>query len=301
MSATLADLIAAQAQQQALWYERDLLTDAERRAMMDELLLGLNEEATELARELRRKPHVVRQERGQKGNAVMEMVDVLKYLLAIAHLNGTSPDELVRAFHAKTIEVEQKFHQYRVELEGRRVLVTDLDSCVADLANFFSATGGQYGNATAGTLSTEERKAQWYADGGFLTLGVIDGARECLKEAHAQGCLVAVVTARPVWEHARIRADTVQWLYANDIPYDILLANKDKWDAVHQSILPARVVAFVEDRDKHAGELLDHNVRPVLLYDQPWNQSMPAREGMHRVHSWRAIADFMRALSWGRE
>lgn len=297
---TLADLFNIQARQQALWYDRDLLTDAERAAYMDELLLGLNEEATELARELRRKPHVVRQERGHTGNAAEEVVDVLKYTLAIAHLAGMTPERLVQRFHAKTMDVEQKFKQYRVELEGRRVFVTDLDSCVADLTKFFEATGGQYGHATAGTLSTEERKAEWYAQGGFKTLDPIEGAKDVLMMAQNAGCLIAVVTARPVWEHARVRPDTVQWLRDQGIPCDILLFNKDKWDAVHQSILPAKVVAFVEDRDKHVMELVGHNVKPVLLMDQPWNQDVAEYADVTRVWSWKQIHHAMLQTDWGR-
>jgi NTP pyrophosphatase (non-canonical NTP hydrolase) len=298
---TLDDLFTIQAKQQGLWYDRDLLTDSERAAMMDELLHGLNEEVTELARELRRKPHVVRQERGAKGNAVEEVVDVLKYTLAIAHLANMAPALIAERFLAKTDDVEQKFHQYRLELEGRRVFVTDLDSCVADLANFFKATGGQYGHPTAGTLSTEELKAQWYTEGGFKTLTLIDGAREVLQEAQAAGCLVAIVTARPVWEHARVRPDTVQWLRAMGVPCDILLFNKDKWDAIHQSILPARVIAFVEDRDKHVMELVGHRVEPILLMDQPWNQNCPRHQTVHRVWSWKQVRHAMVQTSWGRE
>jgi len=300
MTTTIEDLFVAQAAQQTLWYDRDLMTDAERSAYMDELLLGLHEEATELARSLRRKPHVVRQERGHGGNAVEEMVDVLKYAMAIAHLAGMTPKQISKRFAAKTLDVEQKFHQYRVELAGRRVFVTDLDSCVADLSKFFEATGGQYGNPTVGTLSTEEKKAQWYADGGFQTLDLVPGAKEALIQAQEAGCLVAIVTARPVWEHARVRPDTVQWLQDNGVPCDILLFNKDKWDAVHQSIMPAQVVAFVEDRDKHCLELVTHHVKPVLLMDQPWNQSLPVHSDIVRVWSWKQVRHAMVQTNWGR-
>lgn len=300
MSTTLAHLLATQADQQGLWYNRDLLTDAERAAALDELLLGLHEETTELARVLRRKPHVGGAERLHRGNAIEEGVDVLKYLLAIAHLEGWTADQISERFAAKTVEVEQKYKQRQVALAGQRVFVSDLDSCVADLAPFFSATGGQYGGDKVGTLDTEARKAAWYAGGGFLTLPPIHGARETLRAAKEAGCLVAIVTARPVWEHARVRADTIAWLREQDIPCDLLLFNKDKWDAVYQSILPAQVVGFVEDRDKHIMELVGHKVQPVFLFDQPWNQDTPAHPTVHRVWSWHHVRLAMDWTDWGR-
>lgn len=296
----LERLFQIQREQQGLWHDADKLTDSERAAQFDELLLGLHEEVGELARECRRRPHVVRQERGHKGNAAEEAVDVLKYLLAICQLLDVTPQQLVNRFEAKSLAVRQKVMQYRVELEGRRVFVTDLDGCVADLSPFMAATGGQYGGEHVGKLSTEDLKAAWYEGGGFLTLPLIEGALNCIREARAQGCLIAIITARPVWEHARTRPDTVAWLHDYGVPYDILLFNKDKWDALYQSVLPAKVVAFVEDRSKHVDELVSHHVKPVFLVDQPWNQEVAEHPDVTRVHGWDEIQAALAASGWGR-
>ena len=98
-----------------------------------------------------------------------------------------------------------------------------------------------------------------------------------------------------------MRTDTVAWLEANGIPCDILLFNKDKWDAVYQSVYPATVVAAVDDRDKHAIELAKHHVPNVLLMDRPWNTEFnSAAYGVHRVTSWDDILTRMRDIDWGR-
>lgn len=297
---SLSKLLAIQAGQQRLWCDRELLTDAERAAQIDELLHGLYEETGELARGLRRKPHIIRPEKAISAhNAVEEMVDILKYLLAIADMLEVDAATLVNRFMAKTRSVEQKVRQRRLDLEGHRVFVTDLDMCVADLQTFFDATGGMYGSPEAGSLEAEERKARWYASGGFLRLGILPGAREGLLAARDAGCLIAIITARPLWEHGRIRPDTVQWLSDMGIPYDILLFNKDKYDALYQSVFPGRVVAFVEDRDKHALELVEHHVRPVYLMDAPWNRSMARHPDITRVSGWQEIVADMERVNWG--
>lgn len=298
---TVKMMLNIQRLQQGLWYDKDLLTDKERAAWLDELLLGLHEEVAELARITRRKPHVVRAERADSGNRVEELIDALKYLLAIADLLGIDAETLSDRYVAKSQAVAQKVEQYRLELAGQRVFVTDLDECVADLSVFFSETGGMYGTPTAGLLETEAKKDAWYNGGGFLRLGLIPDAVEALREAKANGCLVAIITARPVWEHYRVRTDTVAWLKEHDVPCDILLFNKDKWDAVHQSVYPATVVGALDDRDKHAIELAAHHVPNVMLMDRPWNATMDNdKYNIKRVSGWGDVLSEMRRTNWGK-
>lgn len=300
-STTLEQLFALQASQQKLWYSKDKLDDDERLRALDELIQGLYEETAELARVTRTKPHIVRPERDDSGNQVEEAVDVAKYLFAICDLLGISATEFGDRFEAKTNAVRQKVKQYRIELAGKRVFVTDLDECLADLTPFFEATGGQYGTPTAGLLATERLKDTWYNGGGFTTLPLIDGAKEALAEAQAEGCLIAILTARPVWEHYRVRTDTVAWLEANGVPCDILCFGKDKWDLVYQHVMPATVVGFVEDRDKHIIELGKHHVPNIMMPDRPWNADFnPALYGANRVADWGEITQRMRDINWGK-
>lgn len=297
----LADALKIQSKQQRLWHpDPKRMTDDQRREVMDELLLGLNEEVAELARETRSKPHVARAP-SPRSNRLEEWTDCLKYLLAIADLEGFDSAMLAMHFLSKTAAVEQRAKQKELDLSGQRVFVTDLDACVADLTPFLDATGGMYGAPTAGTPETEVLKAKWYDTGGFLGLPVIRGAKEALLEAKSQGCLVAIITARPVWEHFRVRADTVDWLNRNGIPHDILLFNKDKWDALHQSVYPAHIVAFVEDRIKHVMELHAHRVEPIYLMDAPWNEDFNPPANIRRAFEWSEVTYWVKhETDWGR-
>jgi len=291
-------LLEAQARQQRLWYDVSSLTPEQRSEWTDELLLGLYEEVGELARQIRTRAHV-KPERVPGGNVLAETVDVLKYLLALSDLRGISAEELERAFMEKTEAVTARYRQRHLELtEQTCVLVTDLDGCVADALPFVERFGA-YHNEKGSGLEREQAVSEWYESGGFLDLEVVAGARETLAEARSNGCLIAIVTARPQWAHRRVYLDTVGWLRKHGIEYDILVFEKDKHDALIRHVLPARVIGFVEDRDKHAIELAAHNI-PVLLMDYPWNRNtVPAPHPfIRRVAGWTEIREHLASKEW---
>ena len=272
------EMMAMQAKQQTNWYDTDNMSPQERSQWTDELLLGLYEEVGELSRAIRERTHVV-PERAPDGNVIEEVVDTLKYLLALAHLQGVSGRAITDAFLSKTVACEQRFKQRKLDLEGRKVLVTDIDPFVEEF--------GAYGKAKGG-VELEQAKGRWYEAGKFLTLPRIKGAIPALQRFRDEGYLIAIITARPVWEHRRVRGDTVKWLEENGVPHDILLFDKDKYDALVKHVLPARVVTFIEDRDKHAIELAAHGI-PVTLINKSYNQTLAAHECITRVDDWADI------------
>ena len=281
----LRQIMESQRAQQAHWYEKRTMTPQEKEDWTDQLLLGLYEEAGELARAVRTRTHVV-PEREMAGNVCEEVVDVFKYLLAVADLHDISPQDIADRFVSKTAAVEQQFQQRELDLKGRKVLVTDLDGCVADIEPFVEHFG-TYGTAQGG-VELEHAKGRWYEAGEFLNLPPIPGAIDVLKEARAAGYLIAVITARPVWEHRRVRPDTVAWLEKHEVPHDIVVFDKDKYDALVKHVLPATVVTFIEDRDKHAIELAAHGI-PVTLINKRYNQTLAAHEHIRRVDGWDDI------------
>lgn len=265
------------------------LDDRQRSILNDELLLSLHEEIGELSRSLRSKPHVL-QERPPAGNVLDGIVDTLKLLLCVAHANGLTPEEINQAFKSKTELVKTRRDQYINKLAHETVFVTDLDGCVADIKPFISDVQcGNYGSQ-AGSIEIEQRKWDWYEKGGFLDLPVLPGARDALHAIRDAGNKIAIITARPSWVHRRVAWDTQSWLKQNDIPYDVLAFGKDKYDELVKCVFPAKVLAFVEDRDKHAMEIAAQRV-PVLLMDTEWNQHVGDSEYVKRVFSWDNILE----------
>lgn len=289
MANDVPSLYDVQANQQACDFNivPDSLTDDQRAELVNELLMGLYEEATELSRSIRIKPHI-EQERPTQGNTLDGIVDVLKMAYSIAHATRISEQELYDAFVAKTAIVATRRHQFLNRANDTTVFVTDLDGCVADLSAFVAEVqGGIYGEV-AGSVEIERRKAAWYEAGGFNHVAAIEGASNALHAIRAAGHRIAIITARPVWVHRRVAWDTQSWLKANNIPYDILAFGKDKYDELVRHVFPARVVGFVEDRDKHAMELAAQQV-PVLLMAAPWNRAMPESEHVKRVGGWNDV------------
>jgi hypothetical protein len=217
---------------------------------------------------------------------------------AVAHLHGVRWEELDEVFHAKTELLYQRIEQYRLDLAHQRVFVTDLDGCVVDIQPFVDSFEGGKAYGASSTLDRERAVFDWYEAGGFLRLPAMPGAREVLTEAKAQGMLIACVSARPVWQHRRLAYDTQRWLHDNGIPHDILVFDKDKNDALVKHVLPAKVVGFVEDRDKHALELANRGV-DVLLVDTPRNRHI-AGPTIHRVSTWQDIRNWLVSRNWGR-
>lgn len=235
-----------------------------------DLALGLYEEVKELVDDTTHyKAHVLRLPKVERTNVADEAADVFKYLVAICQLHGVTAQDLYDAFKRKTAVVSSKAHGQRVELErDTKLVITDLDGCVADLSAWQNELNAQRGDAPMndGTVKMlESLKEEYYKGGGFLKLPAVVGAREALGAMREAGYKIAVITARPSWQYKRIYADTIDWLARHDIPYDLLLFGKDKAEEVYEHIYPARPLFFVEDRAKHCIEIANIGVKVLHL------------------------------------
>lgn len=296
----LEKMWAAQAAQQgSLGLSPDSLTPDAKEQTSRNHCLGLYEEVSELTRASTRfKAHLLKEPAVDQSNVVDALADVLKFTLTMAQLHGVELDTLVRAFHEKTSVVDARIAAERAELENEKVLLCDLDGCVADLSSFQNRinalkTGSVEGPSIKSIL--EDLREDFYKSGGFRDIRAIDGSVECLDGLRAEGVKIVFITARPAWQYKRIAADTIWWLNAHSVPFDVLLFNKDKAEAVYENIHPAIPFAMVEDRSKHALEMVNIGV-PVVLIDAPQNQDLPEHNLITRVHSWAEADAELRRL-----
>lgn len=298
MSDRLDGLWELQRQQQVEFgLEPDSMPTHERERLLKDLCLGLYEEAQELAREAAsHKGHLLKQRPTEKVNVLDEVVDVLKYTITIAQVYDIAPAELYDAFIRKGQVVRDRARGTRLELEKHtKLIISDLDGCIADLSGF----QGQLNEARGGApmndgmvAALEGLKAQFYRDGGFRHCPVIPGAKEALEQMSRWGYKIVIITARPYWQYKRLYGDTLAWLKENGLKHDLLLFNKDKSEAVYEFIFPAKPVAFIEDRDKHALELVNIGVR-VLLMDNAGNRTIPEHPYIHRMAGWTEILNWL--------
>lgn len=123
-------------------------------------------------------------------------------------------------------------------------------------------------------------------DGLFRNAPPIEGASDALWRLSDAGVWIRIITHRLVdnWSHARVVADTVEWLDDARIPYrDIcFLGQKPQVEAD----------AYVDDAP-HNVHALRSSGNTVIVFDQPYNRDLPGL----RASSWgdveRIVADLM--------
>jgi phosphoglycolate phosphatase-like HAD superfamily hydrolase len=284
-----------QAQQQRdLGLNPDDLGEVEHGRVFGDLVKHIYEEAGELSRVVPvHKRHILRMPEARKSAVAEEIADILKLTIAAAQMQGLGAREVYDAFVEKTHVVFQKAEQERLELEhNTKLLCFDLDDVIISLDPWRAELGFQDERllSAAERLHAQETlKSQFYEGGRFRKCQPIPGAAETLRKAKAAGYTIAIITARPQLQYKRIRSDTVFCLKEHDIPFDILIFNRNKVEALQESLSPAWPLFFVEDMLKNARDLHSAHVK-VLLFTQPHNVGAALEPGMERIASWDEIA-----------
>ena len=273
------------------------MSDTRKDDVSKELVLGLYEESSKLARcSTHYKAHILKSPKIDKENVAEAIVDVLKYAIAIGQLYGLSDEDVYEAFLRKTEVIRDKAKGERLELErNTKVILFDVDNVIADLTdwdrNLKAARGGAVEGMTDKLVDMlESLKETFYREGGFLDLKPVSGAVEGLRELRSYGWKIVLITARPHWQYSRIYADTVCWFKKYGIEYDLLLFNKDKAEAIYEYVFPAKPSYLVEDREKHVVEVSELGVK-VLLLSYPYNEGVVEGEMVKRVNNWREIVN----------
>ncbi len=253
------------------WFSRQILQQrnwhhgAGRREIINDLLLGLAKETGEIQQRLHNGPHQLRARPIDLPTVAHDAIDIIKYVLAIAATAGVTPDQLAETFWAVTDAVDDRWRREQADLKGERVLVVDIDGCLADFDTGFKEWLD--GRVVEGP-ELEDVKQAFYASGGFARLDPLPGAATAMHEAKRMGMKIAIITARPKRRHANVETDTVGWLRRWEIPYDLLVFDRDKAEAICEHVLPATVVAAIEDRTKHAVEIAALDIPVVLFNDE---------------------------------
>lgn len=262
-----------QFQLQQLWHDWKAMSELERDALVKELLLNLHKQTHELqAITDQSSYHILKQKRDLDPYMLADAgVGVLKLLVALMLARGVNPDTFMRAWSDVTKRVQAKWRWEQDELAKAEVLLCDLDGVVAKYAEGFRDWCGTRGYVAAlkGNINKPELesiKDEFHAQGGFTGLEPFDGAVEILntwRSARHDRRLV-MVTARPYRQYKQVYGDTVGWLQHHGVAYDHILFERDKAEAV-RLVQPARIVAHIEDRGKHALEVAATGVKVLKM------------------------------------
>lgn len=282
------------AQQFELGLAPDGLSYMEKRGVLSDLLLSLHEEVGELQRAATPgyKRHLLNSNYVlDHHNVALEVVDVLKMLMAIAQMLGLEAHEVTDAFVEKTKVVKAMSEGERSAVRESTVLCVDMDDVICDMAQWHLEEMHVRGALDPGGerhAAEEEWKDKWFRSGRFRDVPPVEGAVEALREVQSWGWKIVIVTARPQSKYRRIHADTLHWFEKHGFQPDLILFGKDKVELVHTHLNPAWPVAFVEDHERNARALSAAGIE-VLLFDRPKNRKMEFTYGVSRVYSWEEI------------
>lgn len=292
----LQQLWDAQAKQQEdLGIAPQLLARHEQQDLAGKMILGINEEVVKLQQLVSRyKRHILAQPSPVPENVSDKVADILKYIVCIAQLHGVEPDDIMSSFQRKTAVVYDKARgeRLRQRLSRRdKVVCIDMDDVICDLSPWRAALEGFRGDAPMNERTlrlVESYKEEFYQNGRFSELKPVAGAREGMRTLRDEGFKIIIITARPQWQYPRLYADTIQWLVRHGIPYDLLVFDKDKAEAIYQYITPAWPMFFVEDHARNALGLEAIGV-DVMLFDCPHNQGVSETPKIKRVVGWDGV------------
>lgn len=172
---------------------------------------------------------------------VLQIVDVVKYALALAWTEGVTAAEFHEAFVSKTKTVTER-HTHSIATS--KIAGFDIDGVLAEY--------GDWGPT----------ESEFIECGGVLTLRPLQDAAATLRRFKDTGWTIVIVTARKAHVHKRLERDTHDWLQMHDIPYDRVLFGYDKMESI--KAFGGAFSFHVDDSLKHTLDVADGGV-PVMF------------------------------------
>lgn len=276
-------------QQKEFGMDSSCMSDLESSRAVQDLIVLMYEEVAELARlSPSYKRHLLDTHRPDKRNVVEELVDIFKIMISISLVYGVEPEDIIKVFESKTKVISARAAAAKYKLsKSTKLICLDMDDVITDFNALRSKSEREYKGK--GFDEIEAYKDELHSKGFLRELKPIRGAITGVRKLKSLGYKIAIITARPQWQFSRMYHDTLWWLRKYGIPYDILLFNRDKVEAVYRHISPAWPVFFVEDLDRNALSLAQAGIT-VLLYDTPKNKSVE-HDNIIRVNNWKDITN----------
>jgi uncharacterized HAD superfamily protein len=284
--------------------------DSEKGKLTQSFILHIFSEVNSLLETQNWKTNVLKTESPVKSNILNELVDISKLVVSLCNLWEITPDEFYEAYLQKSDIVDKKFDKEAAELQGKKIIATDIDGVLADwygglllyaeqhferrfdisdLTNHHISAVKKFGISKT---EEEELKSGFIESGGYKTLYPIPGCSDILQKARSQGWTIIEVTSRPEKQHKRVYGDTLSWLDKSNVPYDFIFWGSNKADIVSNEIYPAKITYFIEDRLDNAVNIAKHYPdTTVLLLNYKYNidGDISKYPNIIRVQNWKDI------------
>lgn len=277
--------------------------------MTKEYALHLISEVTDLLSQVNWKMHHKSNLEVKRSDLVLEVIDIWKYLLSICLIWDIKPDEFCKAFDEKSGLVEQKYLQEFAQLEGKEVVICDIDGVLGDYPytflefvrsqeklkgrnpgfmsrNVWTLDLYKYLEGEVASSDLREYKRLYRESGEIRKETVYQDSVNFLHTLKEKGYYVVLLTSRPFDEYKSLYLDTYIWLESHGFEYDMLINDDKKRNKVSKLLETSDVKFVVDDDPKILGNLegLDklHN---MFLVDRSYNGNFECKGKVKRVSS----------------
>jgi len=208
-----------------------------------------------------------------RGNLMIELIDVQKYLWGLMQVWGMTSAEFEQVFNDKSFEVEHRWFQEHElenieELQG--VAIIDIDGVLNDYPQcFYRWIEVNHGKGMLeGILQDRSRyeimKDEYRESGAKRKLPVNMDSRGALRILKDRGVPIILLTDRPYMKIKRVAYDTMAWLDSFGIPYDYLFWSYGQ-SKTHIAKKVKSVAFVVDDKPKTCQQFHNIGVRAYLF------------------------------------
>jgi len=173
-----------------------------------------------------------------KKNVLEEIADIFKYTISLAQIWGFDQTDLLEAVHEKGEILDFRLQmEFKEPLQGRKILITDMDGTIADYVNTFVDFLKREGITPVKEITSMlldeslemdypeyyKLKEKFEEEGGYRDMLPYTDAELTLERLkYHNNYHIIVVTSRPVHIHKRIFKDSFYWLKSQGFPFDEL-------------------------------------------------------------------------------
>lgn len=246
-------------------------TEKERMEQTREIVLHTESELHELLATYSWKFHRNKPQLSNQAHREYEMVDIFKFVMTLAQIQGLTVESLEEAYWRKTAVVRQRHNQEWVHRVDRPYVVIDIDGVLCDYAAGFSgwivdvhpefinldmrdrvlAQHLWMDGPSVGMTHDVWKKLQhaFRVAGGNRTMPAFDDAAGFTQWCRERGYLIVLLTSRPIDQYPNIYTDTVVWLQKAGMEFDIVWWAQEKGDFMQLANLTPEWFQFYVDDD----------------------------------------------------
>ncbi len=233
-----------------------------------------------------------------RGNLVIELMDVQKYLWGLMQIWGVNPEEFEHVFQDKSFEVEHRWIQEH-ELENiedlQNVAIIDIDGVLNYYPQcFYEWVIQNYGDLELDVISEDRARYELLKDeyrnsGAKRTIKVRPDSRDALNTLADKHIPIILLTDRPYTKIKRISFDTMAWLEDNEVRYDYLFWSYGQ-SKTHIAKKVKSIAFVVDDNVQTCEQFLAVGVRSYLLTTSG-NYYARGREGLNCISTMYEIPE----------